>query len=320
MIDKAQGLTLPGEPVDLGKDSAQLDTIRCTNAFRIVPDYSTGYHSTVASNQSRCDPVLSPLNPGLIYQRGEGDNAVLDCAVRHPTSFNANISNILEVGTAVVGIVGNFRNRSHLINNGYYKIYLSETSVIGYLHYLSFNGASKKSRPELKYGDVVYCIVKQVPTEANLTRVESDKGGFLSQLSNVIELTCISDTNTKDWTTSEYLYGLLNRNETSSIHTSKQSSPIPGVLLKFNCHVSKQLFDDQYNHYLSFLGGIVSFELTIGLNGYSYLKILNMQKSMQDKQILKSYVAVQRCLLLIPKLPYDQWMKYVTAVFNVQDP
>ena len=73
----------------------------------------------------------------------------------------------------------------------------------GDLGTLKFEGATKRSRPNIKVDSLIYCRVSKIPKHLNF------------------ELTCISSKNKKEWTTGESLFRELK---------GKDTLPTPDIL------------------------------------------------------------------------------------------
>ena len=103
---------------------------------------------------------------------------------------------------------------------------------------LAFQGATKRNRPELKRGDIVYCRLSGTDPDAD------------------VELTCISATGVKkDWQSGEAVCGAL----------------AGGILLRLSvAYASSLLRPDAL--VLSLLGQRLAFEVAIGMNGCVWLR------------------------------------------------
>eukprot|EP01083_Nonionella_stella_P070167 187582_1 len=105
---------------------------------------------------------------------------------------------------------------------------------------LAFEGATKRNRPELKVGDLVYCRV----AVAN-KHMEP-------------ELSCISPHFKKEWMTGEALFTNL----------------VNGYLFECSLKLARDLLSDE-SHVLNCLGRTVAFEVAIGVNGRVWVKSEN---------------------------------------------
>jgi len=122
----------------------------------------------------------------------------------------------------------------------YYKVNIfSGANSIALLGRLAFEGATKRNKPELKKGDIVYARI-------TMTNKDIDT-----------ELTCLSNTGSKkEWTTNETIYGELSNG--LLIHLSNLS--IVNTLLVPDCTV------------LNSLGKHFAFEVAIGMNGLIWIR------------------------------------------------
>lgn len=95
---------------------------------------------------------------------------------------------------------------------------------------VEFNGATKRNKPNLKVGDVIYTKVSSVTK-------------YMAPV-----LTCKSKSCKKDWTTGESTYGEFKAGLDINVHPSVCN------MLRFN----RQIFDQ--------LKKFISYEISIGLN------------------------------------------------------
>jgi len=118
-----------------------------------------------------------------------------------------------------------------------YKVNIFSGSAV-VLPRLAFQGATKRNRPELKRGDVVYCRVSGTDPDFD------------------VELTCLSGVGVKkDWQSGEAIYGGL----------------VGGILLRLSIAYANSLLRPD-NLILNLLGQRLAFELAIGMNGSVWLK------------------------------------------------
>lgn len=94
-------------------------------------------------------------------------------------------------GDAVIGVVerrfGGESLRERQVTEDKYELRINAQRK-GHLGTLEFEGATKRSRPNIKVNGLIYCRIKRIP-----------------QLLQY-QLTCISAKNKKEWTTGEALY------------------------------------------------------------------------------------------------------------------
>ena len=136
----------------------------------------------------------------------------------------------------------------------YYKVDIcgSQRAI---LPALAFEGATKRSRPFLKIGAVVYARV------------------LIANKDMSPELTCISPKYNKDWVTGQAIFSELQDGYQFEVPV-----PLCKLLLEDNCHV------------LYLLGRSVSFELAIGFNGRVWIKSKSCKLSIiLSNAIINSY-------------------------------
>lgn len=135
----------------------------------------------------------------------------------------------------------------------YYKAEI-RSGALAYLPRLAFDGATKRNRPDLKRGQVIYCRVSKA-------FIDSDT-----------ELTCTSKSSTlKDWNQGESVYGPV------------QEGLIVSVTLQF----AKDLLRPD-NVLLNVLGRYFAFEVAIGLNGIVWMRCSDMLQSLLIKNAISN--------------------------------
>ncbi|MES1922968.1 Exosome component 3, partial [Bonamia ostreae] len=127
----------------------------------------------------------------------------------------------------------------------------------GLLPCLSFRGASKRFKPNLDIGDAVYCKVSL-----------ADK--FLEA-----ELTCISESCKKEWSTGEAYFTNLEG----------------GNLLALTPSLSRKLMSSEKKFALDFMGKYVPYELAIGLNGYVWVNSIDNRKTIIVSNLIECILA-----------------------------
>ena len=133
-------------------------------------------------------------------------------------------------GDQVVGIIEDRVGEAYRIN-----IYAGNPAIMSTM---AFDGASKRNRPDLKKGDIVYCRVL-------VARSDID-----------VEVTCMAQTGIKkDWSSGEAVYGSLAQGLLSRVSIS-----FAHKLLHPDCVTLKSL------------GEKLAFEIAIGMNGALWLK------------------------------------------------
>lgn len=129
------------------------------------------------------------------------------------------------VGDQVVGIVEDRGGDFYVVN------VFSGTNCL--LNRLSFDGATKRNKPELKRGDVVYARVTVASKDADT------------------ELSCQASSGTKkEWSSGETVYGHLNQGLLINVSTGMSRK-----LLRPDCAV------------LNALGKFFTYEAAVGMNG-----------------------------------------------------
>jgi len=174
------------------------------------------------------------IGQGLV-QRGESLIANQGGVLRYrpPSSYWIETSGkryFPKLNDQVVGIV---EERG----GDYFKINIFSGSL-ALMNRLSFEGATKRNKPEMKKGDVVYCRVLQAHKDLET------------------ELTCLSASGIKkEWSSGEAVYGELP--EGLVVCTSLGHAK---TLLKPDCVV------------LNTLGKKIPFEVAVGMNGAIWVK------------------------------------------------
>eukprot|EP01035_Chromulina_nebulosa_P017715 gene17715-23307_t len=137
---------------------------------------------------------------------------------------------IAKPGDQVVGVIDDR-------GGDYYKVNISN-GMVAILNRLSFDGATKRNKPELKKGDVIYARV-------------------LNSSPNIdTELTCTSASDSrKEWSSGETLYGELPE----------------GLILKISTEYAYRLLQLD-NKLLNHLAKYYAYEVAVGVNGVVWFK------------------------------------------------
>lgn len=180
------------------------------------------------------------IGNGIVYkddkivtiEGGKLDYSLASSSCRYAIN-NSKKYYIPRVGDNVIGIIEDK-------GTDYYKLNIfSGVNSVALLGRLSFEGATKRNKPELKKGDIVYARVTVANKDIDT------------------ELTCLSNTGSKkEWTTNETIYGELCNG--LLVHLSNISKA--NTLLTPNCIV------------LNSLGKHFPFEVAIGMNGLIWIK------------------------------------------------
>jgi len=119
----------------------------------------------------------------------------------------------------------------------YYRVNIF-SGCLALLSRLGFEGATKRNKPELKVGDLIYCRV-------SLAHKDLDT-----------ELTCISNsTSKKDWSSGETVFGQLTE----------------GLLIRVSLGVARKMLHPD-SVLLRALGRRLVFEVAVGINGAVWLR------------------------------------------------
>ena len=133
-------------------------------------------------------------------------------------------------GDQVVGIVEDRAGEAYRIN-----IFSGQPAIMSTM---AFDGASKRNKPDLKKGDIVYC------------RVQSARGDV------DVEVTCMAASGVKkDWSSGEAVYGGLSQ----------------GLLSHVSIYLAHKLLHPD-SVILKSLGEKLAYEIAIGMNGALWLK------------------------------------------------
>lgn len=145
-------------------------------------------------------------------------------------SFCRTTNYFPRTGDQVVGIIEDRGGDWYKVNIG--------CSCSASLNRLSFEGASKRNKPEMERGDVAYLRVASAHRDMD------------------VELTCISASGVKkDWSSGECLYGPLKE----------------GLLMKVSLQQARSLLRPD-STLLNTLGKQMPFEVAVGMNGFVWFK------------------------------------------------
>lgn len=180
------------------------------------------------------------LDQGLICSTSQSGETIIKVALagtlkhRAPSTYYVeSVGKKLYIpreGDQVVGIVEDKGGE-------YYKVNIFSTSS-ALLGRLSFEGATKRNKPELHKGDVVYARV------------------ILAHKDMDYELSCISASGSKkEWSSGETMYGALAE----------------GILIRVNLSTARALLLPDCV-VLNALGRFFAFEVAVGINGAVWIK------------------------------------------------
>jgi exosome complex component RRP40 len=139
------------------------------------------------------------VGSGLLYSHAQKkiiSTVGGEAAYRPPSTYWIKTSSkryFPKVNDQIIGIIEEKGGDYYTVNifSGYNHCLLNR---------LSFEGATKRNRPELKKGDVVYCRVVIAPNGSD------NIGG------EIVELSCISSTgSTKEWSSGETVFGVVSQ-------------------------------------------------------------------------------------------------------------
>jgi len=133
-----------------------------------------------------------------------------------------------------------------------YKVEISAPRY-GYLDFLAFHGATKRNRPNLRIGAVVYC--KVVEADRNLNPV----------------LSCKSETFKKEWMSGEAFYTELKNGFTFMV----------SVAYAFELRKKD-------NYCLNYLGSKIAFEIVVGSNGRIWINTGTVKKTILAVNSIKA--------------------------------
>ncbi|GAB5365365.1 hypothetical protein AAMO2058_001051600 [Amorphochlora amoebiformis] len=173
--------------------------------------------------------VPTRLGNGIVQEQGGQVIATRYGALKQSSGNRVWIDNyqkryVASVGDWVVGVI----TEKHGDN---YRLDIGEDQPAR-LPSLSFEGATKRNKPNLEVGSLMYCTV------------------VMANKHMETELSCISPYVKKEWVTGEGLFGPLKDG-----YVFKCSLRLARRLMQAKCHVLKAL------------GELLKFELAIGLNG-----------------------------------------------------
>ena len=133
-------------------------------------------------------------------------------------------------GDKVVGIIEDRAGEAYRVN-----IFSGQPAIMSTM---AFDGASKRNKPDLKKGDVIYCCVKPVRSDVD------------------VEVTCMATSGVKkDWSSGEAMYGGLGQ----------------GLLSRVSIYLAHNLLHPECV-ILKSLGEKLTFEIAIGMNGVLWIK------------------------------------------------
>ena len=219
---------IPGQKLS----SSSFDALKLHGSVQLGPGISTK-RGRVDSNNS--DEVLYAIASGILKYKAPN---------RYWIESNVKYYTPVE-GDQIVGIIEEKCSEC-------YKINISSCSSSALLSKLAFEGATKRNKPELKRGDIVY---------ARILQSNKDFDTFA---------TCIPSSGTKkEWSTGETIYGELRG----------------GALVKLSINKARQMLLPS-NAILKLLGKHFSFEVAIGMNGFVWINSSDLKTTILIRNIL----------------------------------
>jgi len=156
------------------------------------------------------------------------------------------------VGDQVVGVIDDKGGEFYTVN------IFSRSGTI--LNRLAFDGATKRNKPELKHGDVLYCRVLSCSTDTDT------------------ELSCTAISGSKkEWTTGETIYGPLS----------------DGLIVNVSITHARSLLHPE-NVLLNALSRHFIFEVAIGVNGCIWFRAVGANRCVDMVVIRNSILNAQQ--------------------------
>ncbi|VDD81392.1 unnamed protein product [Mesocestoides corti] len=174
------------------------------------------------------------------------------------------------VGDRVLGVVKKKSGDLYQLDIGCY----SSAS----LNYLSFEGASKKNRPDIRIRDVIYAAISQADPDLE------------------IELTCMDETGKANG------MGILGRYEPGSVGNA--GGVTGGVMLSCSLELVRRLNETSDFPLLEKLSQKFPFEICVGCNGRIWITGRSPRETMLlvNAIALADYVAAEVCLRFVEEL------------------
>ncbi|GAA55786.1 exosome complex component RRP40 [Clonorchis sinensis] len=169
------------------------------------------------------------------------------------TTFRCTNSQF-HVGDRVVGLVTRRVGDNYMVDIG--------CGSPATLNYLAFEGASKKNRPDLGPGDVLYAMVTQADRDLD------------------IELSCVDEAGRASG------MGILGRQEPGTVGNAGGMKG--GVMLHCSPGLVRQLADQDNFPFLTLLSKVFPFEVCLGANGRIWLTA----RSSRETTLLANAIAI----------------------------
>lgn len=149
-------------------------------------------------------------------------------------------------------IIGTITSKS----SEFYRVDIG-TYANAYLNTTDFEGATKKNKPNLKIGDVVFSKVEK------------------TNKFDCPTLTCLSNESNKNWSSGEALFGKLEGG-----HMYKFSLKLVGIYMNF------------LDILVSRLNDAVDFEFKLGHNGYAWINSQSVMNILKIKEIFNRWATI----------------------------
>jgi exosome complex component RRP40 len=255
------------------------------------------------------------IGSGLLYSRPQEQivsTGVGEVAYRPPSTYWVKSSSkryFPKVNDQIIGIIEEKGGDYYSVN-----VFSGHSNCL--LNRLAFEGATKRNRPELKKGDVVYCRVLLAPNGTD------NIGG------DIMELSCISSTgSTKEWSSGETVFGVVSQglvvhvNSNTARRLLRPDCAVLNALGRLECFISFCFLVLRFLLILySFLFGSTSslfsapsflssrnfvFEIAVGVNGAIWFRSPNSHLDMiiiRNALLNCQYLDDQQCEAMVEKL------------------
>ncbi|THD27776.1 Exosome complex exonuclease RRP40 [Fasciola hepatica] len=170
------------------------------------------------------------------------------------------------MGDRVVGVVTRKAGEYYMVDIG-----CSSSASLGYL---SFEGASKKNRPDLNIGDVVYAMVTQADRDLE------------------VELSCVDESGRASG------MGILGRHEPGTVGNA--GGMAGGVMLHCTPELVRRLGNPEQFPLLNLLAKSFPFEVCLGANGRIWLTARSPRETMLLANVisLADHIPADQCCAL----------------------
>lgn len=152
-------------------------------------------------------------------------------------------------------------------NAEFFKLEIN-APFLALLPVLAFDGATKRNRPNLQPGALVFCRVTQTGASSRIqnSSTSSSIGGISES-----EVSCISASGKgKDWMTGESTFGEIGNPSNPEVSS--------GFVLECNVAFARRLMDSD-SIILSSIGKLVPFEIVVGANGRVWVNSTSFEKT-----------------------------------------